>query len=450
MDLRAAVVQRGRVFGSDRFTRARRLRAAASLLIVAVTAGAGCLAQPELLPGSGDDGGLPPGADGALGGDGGGVIGDGPYCEVAARVFVPKCTACHRAGGTPPDLSFAAVAAAIGAPSTFSAGRTIVVAGAPAASLLYRKVAGTQAGDEGGRMPIGTTLSSTELALVETWIAGGASTECEVAPGDAGLVRYHPEGFVRPEQHGLSLTSGAQDCRSCHGATLEGAGAAPSCDSCHQPGWRTECTFCHGGGAGPGETTGAPPRGLLRQLARDEQTFRPHREHITAGPHPAYDCTECHAKPMDVLSAGHVFDGTPGVAEVDFSGGLSASATYDGPGGCASLYCHGNGRASNGSIRHDTPRPQCGSCHAGPASAEAAWSELSGNHRKHLRELRVSCVDCHAATTDRAGGIAGGTRHVDGVRDVVFAAAGMSRAADGRCSGSCHSEAHDRRDWYAD
>ncbi len=49
-------------------------------------------------------------------------------------------------------------------------------------------------------------------------------------------------------------------------------------------------------------------------------------------------------KPVDVLSAGHIFDETPGAAEVDFSGGLSPAGTHFSFGNntCAGN-CHGEG-----------------------------------------------------------------------------------------------------------
>ncbi len=405
---------------------------------------AACLAQPTGLPGAG--------AGSADAGES--PIGTGPYCALSAQVLVPRCSACHRPGGTPPDLTFAGGRALVGASSPLYPGRVLVVAGDVAGSFLHHKVRGTQAAGEGARMPVGAPLSEAELALVDDWIAAGAPTDCDAPSGDAGVARYHPADFALPAQHGLALTSGAQDCRGCHGETLAG-GAGPSCDSCHTAGWRTDCTFCHGtklgapGAVSPPAGTGAPPRGLLGQLAREEQTFWAHTEHVTVRNHRAYDCTECHAKPMDVLSVGHVFDDTPGVAEVSFEQGLSRGGSYDGAGGCASLYCHGNGQTRSGSMRHDAARPTCNGCHAGPGAAGAARRSLSGMHADHLGE-GVQCFECHGGTVDRAGAITDPARHVNGTKDVVFGAGTITRGADGRCAGSCHGEGHDRRDWFDD
>jgi len=193
--------------------------------------------------------------------------------------------------------------------------------------------------------------------------------------------------------HGLSLKSGAQDCRTCHASDLTGSGTAPSCDSCHQSGtgWRTDCTFCHGG---TDNMTGAPPRGLMNQLAREAQTFSPHTEHVSVRNHRAYDCTQCHIKPVDVLSMGHVFDDSPGQTEVTFAQGLSVGGTYDGQGTCANLYCHGNGRGPNGTMQHQAARPTCTTCHAGIASGRAGWRTMSGGHEDHLRRSFIRARAC--------------------------------------------------------
>ena len=157
-------------------------------------------------------------------------------------------------------------------------------------------------------------------------------------------------------------------------------------------GWRTNCTFCHGG---TDSQTGAPPRDLRGATARDELAFRAHTEHLSERNHIAWDCNECHVKPVDVLSVGHVFDDTPGASEVDFSGGLSAGGRYDGNGGCANMYCHGNGR-TGGAYDHTNARPTCNTCHPS--------NRLGGGHGTHLRE-GVSCEYCHQDTAASANAI---------------------------------------------
>lgn len=270
-----------------------------------------------------------------------------------------------------------------------------------------------------------------------------------VEPGpDSGVPRFHAADYALPDVHGRELKTGALDCRSCHGAQLD-VSPTVTCDGCHGgPEWRTDCTFCHGGSEGI--TTGAPPRDLRGRVSRDEQSFRAHPEHGAAGNHPAYDCNQCHLKPVDVLSVGHVFDDTKGVVEVRFDqpGALSREGQYATAGTCNNLYCHGNGNGRLGSYQHTSPQPVCNTCHGDAASSRT----MSGLHRKHLEE-GARCVDCHGDTVDAANVIVGAELHVNGAKDVALTAAGMSRTAS-RCSGTCHlggeEERHDREDWEDD
>lgn len=365
--------------------------------------------------------------------DAGAIVGVGPYCEVAGQVFVPLCSGCHGPGGTPPDLSFqGAKTSILGVVSKAHPGATFVISGAPAQSLLYRKMEGTMHAGEGGVMPPQGALGATTLAIVSGWINGGASFACDPALLDGGLPdgagRVHPEGFADPAAHGPELELGAQDCRGCHGADLRG-GSGPSCDSCHSAGWRSSCTFCHGGAT---DQTGAPPRDLG---GATPLSFRAHPQHVgSSSLHGAYDCTQCHQRPTDVLSPEHVFDSTPGRAEVIFRGGLSALGRYDGAGSCSALYCHGNGRSNTGSARQTDPTPSCEGCH--PSGG------LGGRHGDHLGgEVGATCYDCHADTVGSTGAITSPERHVNGLREVRFAAAGMSFTGGG-CSGVCHGQDH--------
>lgn len=261
--------------------------------------------------------------------------------------------------------------------------------------------------------------------------AGGAGGALPGGAGGAGgMPSYspHAEGYEAPEVHGLELKTGVLDCRTCHGMALEG-GIGPSCDECHQPAWRTTCTYCHGGGD---TETGAPPRELRPDAA---PTFAAHTSHTSENNHVAWDCGQCHRAPVDVMTEGHVFDATAGKAEVDFSGGLSPQGTWDGT-GCANLYCHGNGRA-NGAIEHTAATPDCNGCHDRNA--------LGGEHREHVRR-NIACGECHSATAEGTDTIIDVTKHVNGEKDVAITAAGFTFSA-GTCTGTCHGEGHRSRRW---
>ena len=119
----------------------------------------------------------------------------------------------------------------------------------------------------------------------------------------------HPEGYAAPELHGADTNSGLLDCRNCHGSQLEGSGSVVGCDGCHMPGWRNNCTYCHGGDLEP---SGAPPEDIYGNSDTSAFGVGAHTEHVSATTHAAYACTECHASVTDVLSPGHLFDGSPG------------------------------------------------------------------------------------------------------------------------------------------
>lgn len=248
--------------------------------------------------------------------------------------------------------------------------------------------------------------------------------------------RYHPAGFETAQMHGPPMKLHEQDCRACHGEDLTGGTSAVSCDSCHTPDWRTDCTFCHGGTAEP---SGAPPRDLDGSTDVAGLSFQAHTKHATFNVHPAYGCEQCHSKPVDVLSPGHVFDDTDARAEVDFTAGLSPSGAWDGSAACSELYCHGDGNGTLGAATHDMPTPSCGGCHPYPGSENLDYTGMSGQHRRHVNE-GIACSECHdpnAAMT-----------HVDGAKDVQITAAGfMFDAAQKRCTGACHLKLHGSEHW---
>jgi hypothetical protein len=104
------------------------------------------------------------------------------FSSILENVLVPRCatSACHAAGGTPPDLeSSAAYAALVGAPSGQSS-LLQVEPYAPARSYLVYKLRGN-AGAVGGSvltvMPPDGALAPADLAAIEAWISNGAPND---------------------------------------------------------------------------------------------------------------------------------------------------------------------------------------------------------------------------------------------------------------------------------
>ena len=261
------------------------------------------------------------------------------------------------------------------------------------------------------------------------------------APEDTGMpiARFHGEGYAVPTVHGPEALLGQADCTMCHGADLSGAGAAGSCDECHDAGWRTDCTFCHGGTA---DSTGAPPRDI--DGSTEGISFVAHPAHVNASDvADAFGCEQCHRDSHDALSAGHMFDGTPGTAELDFSAGLSSASAWDGT-TCSNVYCHGSGQGSDGEIADGATVNGCDACHPGQASGQAGWDTMSGQHGRHLGAGIVACGDCHASVTGWDT-LTERSAHVNGTVD-VSPTAGMKWDGTG-CTGVCHEQKHEGRVW---
>jgi predicted CxxxxCH...CXXCH cytochrome family protein len=248
----------------------------------------------------------------------------------------------------------------------------------------------------------------------------------------------HPSNYADPAIHGQDANLGRSDCRTCHGQQLEGTTVVTGCDRCHLPGWRKNCTFCHGGAAPPqgtGPLLGAPPPDLLGNADIDSIGVGVHTEHSTQGGagsprHPAYSCTQCHISVTDVLSPGHIFDGTPGVSEVIFTGGISLAARYSRP-ACTNVYCHGTGRVNADEPDFAPNVSQLGGtltysgCGQG-APACHLFTSLSATHGTHRSPpsglvLPVdNCEYCHVAAASGSSAIGDANLHVNGQADVGF------------------------------
>lgn len=378
---------------------------------------------------------------------GGAPIGDGPFCETKA-VFDAYCVSCHTGGENAVgglDLAADPVAALVGVESPTYPGRIRVVAGDSEASFLIDKLEGTQ-GDAGGQMPPTGALPAESIAAVREWIDGGASGDCSGGDTGAPSNRYHPENFADASQHGIAAKYQQLQCVTCHGEDLAGGSVGISCDGCH-PGdttdaWRTNCTFCHGG---TDNETGAPPVDIDNRT--EDLSFAAHTSHVEETIHSAWDCTQCHTKPTSVLSSGHLFldDTTKGRADVTFAAGLSHVATYDADTlTCSNLYCHGDGRADNGTITTTSASLGCDGCHAAYTSGEGGWDTMSGRHDDHLAEAGLVCGDCHGATVSGTDTLVGVANHVDGDVDLTL---GSVTYSAGDCTGSCHGYNHDDRSW---
>lgn len=242
----------------------------------------------------------------------------------------------------------------------------------------------------------------------------------------------HPPGWDAREQHGYQVDQkGVASCAtaSCHGTALTGGASSVSCESCHSN-WQANCTFCHGG---TDNATGAPPASALGLTARTARQVGAHTRHVTASTsHTAFTCASCHVAPSSALTPGHV-DGD-GQAELRFSS-LNGAATYSATSAaCSNLYCHGNGRTSNGTATWtSTTAMACSSCHG----IRTAGPSLSQYHTDHHGGEK--CVECHQSVVNASMAIIAPGLHVNGTRNVQFLQGGTYNPSTRQCSNlACH------------
>jgi predicted CxxxxCH...CXXCH cytochrome family protein len=298
------------------------------------------------------------------------------------------------------------------------------------------RTAPDQTDDGGGVVP--------DIPFIEDTTSGEDGMAVDMAPmdasEDAGPQKFHPAGWVSPTAHGSAAMLNTMNCTTCHGAELEGGSSGQSCDTCHSDGWRSNCTFCHGG---TDNDTGAPPKSVDGATAAADGAFPAHASHVTGDSHAPITCAACHSTPTEATSPGHMFDDTPGAAEVDLSGGLSPAGTFANL-TCSSLYCHGNGQGDNGSVPLNKSSIGCASCHPGPESSSIALGKMTGRHAKHLIE-DVGCYECHGEVFNDQYGSVDGSLHVNGEPNVKMPD-GITYNGSG-CTGTCHGEYHMNPGW---
>jgi predicted CxxxxCH...CXXCH cytochrome family protein len=351
----------------------------------------------------------------------------------------------HSDSPLPAELSFGALA---GAPSwngascanAYCHGATLT--GGAATTPVWSVVDGSQSQCDSchGAPPPPPHATSTSCEDCHGAVVGPGmviTTPVNHIDGVLQADNVHPALWADADAHGTAYNEGTGgDCAtsSCHGVTLDGGASGISCNDCHS-GWKTDCTFCHGGGD---NLTGAPPAAVDGSISRALIAVGAHTDHVEATPtHAPWDCGLCHVEPSSAVSPSHI-DGD-GIAEVVFSGLNSAASFNSGTGQCSSLYCHGNGRTDNGAeLWTADPVYDCGQCHESGGPADT----MSGKHKKHIVDKGVECYECHYAVVSPALTIIGPSLHVDGVMDVDFPTSGTWNAGSGNCSslpgGACH------------
>jgi predicted CxxxxCH...CXXCH cytochrome family protein len=177
---------------------------------------------------------------------------------------------------------------------------------------------------------------------------------------------------------------GVPQCTRCHGQDYNGLANAPSCTACHaaagHPGWKTECSFCHGfpppGGAHQTHfgLTGAAGTGAYGDLSILQDRY-PGATPTTAPASYAFGCGNCHpatdpTRHMDGITQVSLVE--TGAPASSLKARNSATAAYDpATKTCSGVYCHSSGNEGS-PIYVTTPgwlsteKLACNGCHANP------------------------------------------------------------------------------------
>ncbi len=241
---------------------------------------------------------------------------------------------------------------------------------------------------------------------------------------DTLSTNFHGQ-YLRAHNWDLTL------CHKCHGSDYAGGTSKSSCtvEGCHTASPEA-CTTCHGG---YDNATGAPPKDIDNHYDKRFKGVGAHTAHLTNSKFSkAFDCSACHNTPQKLTDQGHIDSQLP--AEIvwgDFAKTNNLSPSYKDT-TCSNVYCHGSsllGGTLTSPKWNQRDSLVCNSCHGLPPS--------SGAHDTHVIKHQQECDICHTgyfvdSQTNQA-------THLDGKKDVQFAATIGGAYANGKCSNvSCH------------
>jgi predicted CxxxxCH...CXXCH cytochrome family protein len=281
-------------------------------------------------------------------------------------------------------------------------------------------------------------------------------TTCVTACHGSGAV-----GGAQPKPTWTVVDGSQATCGSCHGRPPPAPHPTDTrCALCHPtmevngtfrdpashingvvdktaPGAMT-CMSCHGSDDGGS----APPKDLSGDLDRTAPGVGAHAAHLQLSTwHRPVQCSSCHTVPGSIDAPGHR-DGD-GKAEIKFDtlnpGAAYASANTT----CSTLYCHGNGRGSNGTASWVAAGPLvCTSCH------HTDGETMSGKHKEHIKDRGIKCSSCHGSVIDANQKIINANLHINGLHEIKLPD-GNYNATTKTCTkiGGCHNNP---RSWLGD
>ena len=171
---------------------------------------------------------------------GGGVEVTGEGYEATVEILANQCSGCHGSNAAAPDVTGDLCETLVGVSSAQLSTMNYITANDVDNSYLIHKVKGTHldVGGGGQAMPMGTPMSESDIAILETWVSTGASCEIsadEPSSEDTGIEDTGDDDTgvedTGPTDEEAAIARGDQiytnRCASCHG-TQGSNGFAPN------------------------------------------------------------------------------------------------------------------------------------------------------------------------------------------------------------------------------
>ncbi len=263
--------------------------------------------------------------------------------------------------------------------------------------------------------------SSCHGADFKGGMSGVSCTTCHLGSPTS----VHPPDWVPVySTHGsYAKTNSTAACANqyCHGTSLAGvSNSGPSCTSCHlggtasvhPPDWGSNIVTVHGTFVDSNGNAGCA-------------NVYCHGASLTGVTNSGSSCYSCHL--------GGVGSFHPSSWGTSTTSVILTHADYvktNGSTACANAACHGtnlSGVANSGPAcvschvngSYPFTSTGCVSCHGNPP-AGAVYPNIAGKHAQHMQLNGVTCVACHARSSDQ---------HFNGVVDVIFDPSGPAVAA---------------------